>query len=132
MAEQDPTDKRTGLEPELLAFLLCDDVIHDSVTGKRSIIGTFSTVYLEKVPGVYHRFAMYVALTEGRGLDYGRSLVEHVIEVGRPGTAGKDVTIEAIPSEWEPEVPPVLRSTVELPHKAGDVPLSYYAFVTDS
>jgi hypothetical protein len=78
MGQQGEADKRTGLEPELLAFLLCDDVIHDAVTGKRSIIGTFSTVYLEKVPGVYHRFAMYVALTEGRGTQDLRIVISHI------------------------------------------------------
>ena len=67
-----------GVSPEVLAFILCDDVITDRETGKRSIIGTFSTIHVRKAPAIHHRMAIYIALTEGRGEQMLRIVVSHV------------------------------------------------------
>jgi hypothetical protein len=55
--------------PEVLAMILCDQVIRDQMTGKVSIIGSFSKINAEKFPAVHPRMAVYIALTDGEG-DY--------------------------------------------------------------
>jgi hypothetical protein len=67
-----------GVVPEVLAFILCDDVITDRETGKRSIIGTFSTIHVRRTPALHPRMAIYIALTEGRGEQLLRIVVSHV------------------------------------------------------
>lgn len=68
----------SGVIPEVLAFVLCDDVITDRETGKRSIIGTFSTIHVRRIPALHHRMAIYIALTEGRGEQLLRIVISHI------------------------------------------------------
>lgn len=56
-------------QPEVLAMILCDQVIRDQITGKMSIIGSFSEIKASEFPTAHKTMAVYVALTEGEG-DY--------------------------------------------------------------
>jgi len=55
--------------PAPLAMVICDDVIDDRRTGKKSLIGIFSNIYAQKVPCSHARLNVFLSLTEGIG-DY--------------------------------------------------------------
>ncbi|MBF0486134.1 MAG: hypothetical protein HQL16_06445 [Candidatus Omnitrophica bacterium] len=59
--------------PIPLGMSICDMIIEDKKTGKKSLIGMFSTVSTHQVPCVVSRFAVFISLTEGIG-DYSCSL----------------------------------------------------------
>ena len=56
-------------QPEVLAMIVCDQVIRDQITGKMSVIGSFSEIKAGEFPATHNNLAVYVALTEGEG-DY--------------------------------------------------------------
>lgn len=58
---------RTGLEPDILSLIVCDQIITDRVSGKQSLIGMFSTVHAARFPVTQPQMCVYVAMTEGRG-----------------------------------------------------------------
>lgn len=53
--------------PIPLSMILCDTIIEDKKTNKKSLIGMFSTVTTLKVPCVLGRFSVFISLTEGIG-----------------------------------------------------------------
>lgn len=53
--------------PIPLSLILCDAIIEDKKTNKKSLIGMFSTVTTGKVPCVLGRFGVFISLTEGIG-----------------------------------------------------------------
>jgi hypothetical protein len=53
--------------PVPLAMLICDTVIDDRKTGKKSVIGMFNSITTEKVPTSHPRLSIFVALTDGHG-----------------------------------------------------------------
>lgn len=53
--------------PIPLSMILCDMIIEDKKTSKKSLIGLFSTVTTAKVPCVLSRFGVFISLTEGIG-----------------------------------------------------------------
>lgn len=53
--------------PDVLALLVCDQIITDQVTGKQSLIGMFSKVHARGFPATHPQLCVYVALTEGYG-----------------------------------------------------------------
>lgn len=53
--------------PEVLALILCDQIITDRLTGKQSLIGMFSTVHSRGFPVSHPQLCVYVALTSGHG-----------------------------------------------------------------
>ena len=55
-------------KPHVLAMIVCDQVIIDIHTGKQSIIGSFAVVNAASFPANYPQMAVYVALTDGRGV----------------------------------------------------------------
>ena len=52
--------------PDVVALLVCDQIITDRLTGKQSLIGMFSKVHVVKFPTVHPQLSVFVALTEGR------------------------------------------------------------------
>lgn len=56
-----------GLEPLPLAMILCDAVHIDPTTGKRTLLGLFSTLVSSEFPTVVRSMAVHVSLTECRG-----------------------------------------------------------------
>ena len=53
--------------PIPLTMVVCDMVIDDRKTGKKSIIGMFNNINSEKVPFVHSKMNVFVCLTEGMG-----------------------------------------------------------------
>jgi hypothetical protein len=53
--------------PILLAVIICDQVILDSITRKPSIIGAFENISAVKYPARHPRLAFFCQLTNGRG-----------------------------------------------------------------
>jgi hypothetical protein len=53
--------------PDVLAMLVCDQIITDRVTGKQSLIGMFSKVHAGGFPASHPQLSVFVALTEGYG-----------------------------------------------------------------
>lgn len=53
--------------PEVLTMVLCDLVITDAETNKKSLIGLFDRVETAVLPCVVHELHLYLALTDGHG-----------------------------------------------------------------
>ncbi len=53
--------------PDVLALIVCDQIITDRLTGKQSLIGMFSRVHVRGFPATHPQLCVYVALTEGHG-----------------------------------------------------------------
>jgi hypothetical protein len=53
--------------PEVLAMVLCDLVITDAETNKKSLIGLFDRVETASLPCVLHELHLYLCLTDGHG-----------------------------------------------------------------
>lgn len=56
-------------KPSLSALLVCDMVIDDKVTNKKSLIGTFTDIWGQNFPLAHHKMGVYVSLTDAEG-DY--------------------------------------------------------------
>ncbi len=59
--------------PKALAFIICDTVIDDKATNKKSLIGLFSDIYANNFPCSQPIVTVFLSLTEGHG-DYECSL----------------------------------------------------------
>jgi len=57
------------VKPSVQAFLVCDTVIVDSQTGKKSLIGTFTHLWAPRFPCQHHQMGVYFCLTDAEG-DY--------------------------------------------------------------
>ncbi|MCP4245436.1 MAG: hypothetical protein GY778_00150 [bacterium] len=53
--------------PDVIALIVCDQIITDRLSGKQSLIGMFSTIHSVRFPVVHPQLSVYVALTDGRG-----------------------------------------------------------------
>ena len=53
--------------PDVLALLICDQIITDRATGKQSLIGLFSKIHSAGFPATHPQLSVFVVLTEGRG-----------------------------------------------------------------
>ncbi len=54
-------------KPTLLSMVICDSVIDDRTTGKKSLIGIFNNISSSNVPCIHPRLNVFVVLTEGHG-----------------------------------------------------------------
>ena len=50
-------------------MVVCDTVIDDKRTNKKSLIGLFDNIYTSKIPSTHPRLNVFIVLTEGNG-DY--------------------------------------------------------------
>ena len=53
--------------PEVLAMIICDVVIEDAESGKKSLIGLFDHVNTTSFPSSINELNVFVSLTDGRG-----------------------------------------------------------------
>jgi hypothetical protein len=53
--------------PIVKAFLVCDQVIHDAQTGKKTLVGVFHELRAERFPAVHPVLWIYANLTDARG-----------------------------------------------------------------
>jgi hypothetical protein len=54
--------------PEVLAMVLCDLIITDAETNKKSLIGLFDRVETAALPCILHELHAYICLTDGHGM----------------------------------------------------------------
>jgi len=59
--------KKTLPEPKVLAFIICDTVVEDKLTNKKSLIGLFSSVNAARFPCTLPVINVFVSLTGGHG-----------------------------------------------------------------
>jgi hypothetical protein len=57
----------TRPSPDVLALIVCDQIITDRLTGKQSLIGMFSRVHVRGFPATHPQLCVHVALTDGHG-----------------------------------------------------------------
>ena len=57
----------TATDPTVIAFLVCDQVIQDGFTGKKSFIGVFDNMSAPSVPCICPELNVVVVLTGCRG-----------------------------------------------------------------
>lgn len=60
-------EKTTGTVPTLVSLLLCDQVIDDRLTSKKSAIGLFNTIWVSSFPARIPQIAVMASLTEISG-----------------------------------------------------------------
>ena len=53
--------------PSVKAILICDQIIHEHRTNKKSLIGIFEDIHILKFPASYPRIGVYVNLTDAHG-----------------------------------------------------------------
>ena len=54
--------------PKVNAMLICDYVITEQGTNKKSLIGIFENINVRQFPCVHHSLSVYVKMTEGQGV----------------------------------------------------------------
>jgi Family of unknown function (DUF6941) len=67
MAKGKPRKSVAVPPPYGLAMVICDAIWRDPGSGKRSILGCFSTIFARQFPAVHPIMAVYAALTDGHG-----------------------------------------------------------------
>lgn len=55
------------IKPIVHAFLVCDTIIIDSLTGKKSIIGAFTHLWAKTFPCQHPQVGVYFSLTDAEG-----------------------------------------------------------------
>jgi hypothetical protein len=68
------TDKPS---PTGLAIVICDQIIEDKLTGKKSLIGIFIQIGTQNFPCRHPQICVFVSLTEGRGQSAARLRIVH-------------------------------------------------------
>jgi len=56
-----------GIQPQVLALVVCDAIHRDPSTGKNSLLGCFSALSCREFPARHPSLAVYVVLTEVYG-----------------------------------------------------------------
>lgn len=54
--------------PKTNAMLICDYVITEQNTNKKSLIGIFENINAGKFPCIHHALSVYIKMTEGQGV----------------------------------------------------------------
>ncbi len=62
MSSQEP-----GAVPTVVSLLICDTVIDDRLSNKKSAIGIFNTILVPRVPAVINQMAILASVTEING-----------------------------------------------------------------
>jgi hypothetical protein len=60
-------ERRPAAIPTLVSFLICDQVIDDRLSNKKSAIGIFNTILVPKVPTSIQQMAILASVTEIAG-----------------------------------------------------------------
>ena len=63
--------------PSGLAIVVCDQIIEDKLTGKKSLIGIFNNIAAQQFPCRHPQISVFVSLTEGRGQCQARLRIAH-------------------------------------------------------
>jgi hypothetical protein len=68
------TDKRA---PIGVAIVICDQIIEDKLTNKKSLIGIFNQIGAQAFPCRHPQVCVFVAITDGRGQSAARLRIVH-------------------------------------------------------
>jgi hypothetical protein len=60
-----------------LAIVICDQIIEDKLTGKKSLIGIFNQIGAQNFPCRHPQVCVFVSLTDGRGQCGARLRIVH-------------------------------------------------------
>ncbi len=60
-------EHRSAANPTVVSFLICDQVIDDKLSNKKSAIGIFNTILVPKMPTSIHQMAILASVTEIAG-----------------------------------------------------------------
>lgn len=63
--------------PTGLAIVVCDQIIEDKLTNKKSLIGIFNQIATSQFPCRHPQIAVFISLTEGRGTAHARLKIAH-------------------------------------------------------
>lgn len=61
------SDQPAAAAPTLVSLLICDQVIDDKLSNKKSAIGLFSMIVVPQMPAAIHQMAVLASLTEISG-----------------------------------------------------------------
>ena len=113
------TDPVAVAPPVVQSMEICDVIIHDQLTNKRSLIGIFHNINAHKFPCLHPQLCVYIALSDGRGEYEGLLRLKHL---------GNDETIAEMAGKF---VCPNPLAVVELNFELRPLPLPHsgkYAF----
>jgi hypothetical protein len=65
----------TNPTPSGLAIIVCDQIIEDKATSKKSLIGIFNNIASPEFPCRHPQLSVFVSLTEGRGTYQARARI---------------------------------------------------------
>src|SRR5436305_596684 len=54
-------------KPVPMAIVICDQIIEDRLTGKKTLVGLFNSIAARSFPCTHATMSVFVSLTEGRG-----------------------------------------------------------------
>jgi hypothetical protein len=80
--------------PAVKAVLICDQIIHEHGTNKKSLIGIFQDIHLPQFPFRYPSIAVYVNLTDAHGkyvLELRLVSASDGAEIGRAHTSAVEI-----------------------------------------
>lgn len=60
-----------------VALVICDQIIEDKLTGKKSLIGIFNQIATQSFPCRHPQVCVFIAITEGRGQCAARLRIVH-------------------------------------------------------
>ena len=104
--------------PDVLAMIVCDQIITDRLTGKQSLIGMFSKIHTRGFPAAHPQLSVFVALTDGHGKS---DLTIRIVDSNdsRPPLVRSGVTValdeeahERLPGRGRPGPGPILPARV--------------------
>lgn len=103
------TGRTAPPSPVPLAFLICDQVITDEVSKKRTVVGIFDTIWIGAFPTNYRPAALYVRLTDAEGAYKAR--IEYVQVASQKILATIEASVEVtdrlMPAEFSVPLPPI-------------------------
>jgi hypothetical protein len=113
------SDRAPLVLPTLVSLLICDQVIDDKITNKKSAIGLFNAVLVPRMPATIHQLVVLASLTE----------IEHRVDIGLRMV--RDADNEILFDRHGPIEAPTPLATVDLIFTMQGVPIAVagqYAF----
>ena len=100
----------SGSTPYPLAILLCDQIIVDDRSKKKTLVGIFDLIYARQFPAKHHSLSVYVRLTDAEGqykfrMDYVQIKTDKLL--GRADIPAVTITDRLKAHELVMEFPPI-------------------------
>jgi hypothetical protein len=98
--------------PSVVAMLICDQIITEQVTNKKSLVGVFDNFYSLNFPTLFKRLAVYVKLADAIGDYLFRLRIVRLKDEGKIAEIGIQAHIEGESNQYS-----------ELALNMGDIPI---------